>query len=321
MWPFEAMYALRALDTVGSFDDYVESVIDLYFDRMQKESGEIVPLGIYWASATAVSICTFAYHAELKGRKYYEKYRDRVMAGFDYIRRNRLAEETDPMLIKGLFVPKRSCDAVNVLQSWTLTDAQNIIGLRQLALIARRFDDPRADEIMREYEDYLSVLRGCYEQIKAVSQNGKIKITNYLPGRGDETKHPFRAYSGTICSVLELPLDDVCAVIEALKENDSVHEGLYNRMPDHYRRKDEDGRVREWYTTLDEFYWFDAFARLGQWDKCAEVVNGTCKYAMTSEYYMTERFHERDPWFVPWSPNASASGRLLIMLDRLQKRS
>lgn len=321
MWPFEAMYALRALDTVGDFDDFVESVIDLYFDTMQVETGEIVPLGIYWALATAVSICTFADHAMLKGKDYYEKYRDRVMAGFDFIRRNRVSDDSDPRLIKGLFVPKRSCDAENVLQSWTLTDAQNIMGVQRLALAAKMFGDPRADEIEAEYRDYLSVLRSCYERVKSASPEGRIKLTNYMPGMGDETKHPFRAYTGTISSILSLPAEDVFAIIESLKADGSVHEGLYSRMPDHYRRRDEDGVVREWYTTLDEFYWFDAFAQLGMWEKCAEVVESTCKYAMTDEFYMTERFHENDPWFVPWSPNASASGRLLIMLDRLQKRA
>ena len=321
MWPFEAMYALRALDVVGDFDDFVESVIDLYFDTMQTETGEIVPLGIYWALATAVSIRTFADHAVLKGKDYYKKYRDRAMAGFDFIKRSRVSDDADPNLITGLFAPRRSCDAENVLQSWTLTDAQNIMAIRQLARAAKQFDDPRADEIAAEYRDYLSSLRSCYERLKAVAHGGKIRITNYLPGMGDETKHPFRAYAGTVASILELPAEDVFSIIESLKVDGSVHEGLYNRMPDHYRRKDGDGAVREWYTSLDEFYWFDAFAQLGMWEKCSEVVESTCKYAMTNEFYMTERFHERDPWFVPWSPNASASGRLLIMLDRLQKRS
>jgi hypothetical protein len=81
---------------------------------------------------------------------------------------------------------------------------------------------------------------------------------------------------------------------------------------------DEDGVVRMWYTTLDEIYWFDTFLRLGHKDKCREIIDSTIKYAMTDEFYMTERFHENDPWFTPWSPNASGNGRLIIMLDRLE---
>ena len=37
-------------------------------------------------------------------------------------------------------------------------------------------------------------------------------------------------------------------------------------------------------------------------------------YAMTDEYYMIERHDDSDPYFLPWSPNASANGRTLMML-------
>ena len=320
-WPFEAMYVLRALDEIGGFDDFTEPIIDLYFTAMQEDSGEVVPLGIYWALATAVCINSFSHHAKLKGKSYYEKYREKVMAGFNFIKQNRVADDSDPSLIKGLFYPKRSCDAVNVLQSWTLTDAHNVMGLGALLDIAKQFDDPKTAEIEAEYNDYLKAVRGCFNKIKEASEEDRIIITNYLPSMGDETKHPFRAYAGTVCSVLNLSEEEVGKIIEGLKTDNSVHEGLYNRMPDHYRRKDPDGKVREWYTTLDEFYWFDALARLGMWDKCREIVTATCSYAMTNEFYMTERFNECDPWFAPWTPNASASGRLILMLLKLQKES
>lgn len=320
-WPFEAMYVLRALDEIGGFDDFTEPIIDLYFTAMQEDSGEVVPLGIYWALATAVCINSFSCHAKLKGKDYYEKYRDRVMAGFDFIKRNRVLDDSDPSLIKGLFYPKRSCDAVNVLQSWTLTDAHNVMGIGALLDLAKQFDDPKTAEIEAEYKDYLKAVRECFNRIEEESKDNKIVITNYLPSMGDETKHPFRAYAGTVCSVLNLSKERVLKIIEGLKSDNSAYEGLYNRMPDHYRRKDPDGKVREWYTTLDEFYWFDAFAKLGMWDKCREIVESTCRYAMTDEFYMTERFNEGDPWFVPWTPNASASGRLIIMLSKLHKES
>ena len=42
----------------------------------------------------------------------------------------------------------------------------------------------------------------------------------------------------------------------------------------------------------------------------------TVRYSMTEEYYMVERYDSADPYFVPWSPNVSASGRLInMMLD------
>ena len=45
----------------------------------------------------------------------------------------------------------------------------------------------------------------------------------------------------------------------------------------------------------------------------------TLNYAMTDEYYMLERYNEQDPWFSPWSPNASANGRTILMLTAFYK--
>lgn len=319
MWPFEARYVLEALDRIGSFDDFIEPVIDLYFNAMQIETGEVVPLGIYWALATGVCIGSFADHSLKKGKEFYNKYREQVMKGFEFIKSTRVKGSTDPFIINGLFPPKQSCDSENVLQAWTMTDAHNVDCLGKLLKAAKHFGDHKASEIEKEYLDYRSCLQACYDKAKELSENDVITITNYVPGTGgDEKKHPFRPYYGTISSVLEVPEVDAFKMIRSLEQNNSRHEGLYARMPDHYRMHDEDGVVRMWYTTLDEIYWFDTFLRLGHKDKCREIIDSTIKYAMTDEFYMTERFHENDPWFTPWSPNASGNGRLIIMLDRLE---
>ena len=45
-------------------------------------------------------------------------------------------------------------------------------------------------------------------------------------------------------------------------------------------------------------------------------------FAMTDECYMLERYKASDPWFTPWMPNASASGRtILMMLDMAEKEN
>ena len=322
IWPFEAMYALEALDRLGNFDDYIEPVIDLYFHVIQADTGEVVPLGLYWAMATAVSIYSFADHAIRKDKAFYQRHRDPVMAGFDFIKNTRVRENDDPAVVPGLFPPKRSCDAVNVLQAWTLTDTHNLIGLKKLAEAAMLYGDPRAAEISAEYEDYRKAVQHCLDRAKAIAgDSDKLVITNYVPGTGgDEMLHPFRPHMGIVASVLELSREDLLRIENVLIEDNARHEGLYNRMPNHYRMHDADGVVRMWYTTLEEFYWFDSFFRLGMKERCAQIIDSICKYSMTKEYQMVERYHERDPWFVPWSPNASANGRLLILLQRMAKQ-
>lgn len=322
IWPFEAMYALEALDRLGDFDDYIEPVIDLYFNVMQDAAGEVVPLGLYWAMATAVSIYSFADHAIRKDKAFYVKYRDRVMAGFDFIKNTRVKEPAEPGVTAGLFPPKRSCDAVNVLQAWTLTDTHNVIGLQRLAAAAEKYGDPRAAEIAAEYADYRHAIRICFDRAKALAgEQGPIAITNYVPGTGgDETTHPFAPHDAIVAAVLELDATDTVRILQNLEAKGSVHEGLYKKMPDHYRMKDTDGVVRMWYTTLDEYFWFDVFLRLGMEERCIQIIESVYRYSMTAQYQMVERYHPLDPWFVPWSPNASANGRLLLMSCRLAEK-
>ena len=77
---------------------------------------------------------------------------------------------------------------------------------------------------------------------------------------------------------------------------------------------DENGKCVVWYVSVHENAWFNYFMRNGDRVNAKEIIDGNIKYAMTSEYYMIERYHENDPYFCPWSPNVSANGRTINML-------
>lgn len=320
VWPFEAMYALEALDRIGDFDDYVEPVIDGYFEVMQIETGEIVPLGIYWAMSTAVSLYSFADHALRRGKRFYLKHRNGAIKAFNFIKNTRVCEASDPTVLKGLFPPLQSSDAEVKLQNWTFTDGNNLLGLEKFSQAARHFGDEKYDEISAEAEDYKRVLRYCFDKAAASAKNpDSFLLPVYVPDMPEGSPYPFRVHESVVASVLKLSEEEVKPLIKGLEDDNSRHEGLFNRMCDHYRMKDSDGKVRIWYTTLEEAYWFDVFLRLGKRDICEGIIKSIIDYAMSEEYYMTERYHPLDPYFTPWSPNASASGRLIIMLLRLEE--
>ena len=44
------------------------------------------------------------------------------------------------------------------------------------------------------------------------------------------------------------------------------------------------------------------------------ILAATLKFAMTRELYVGERYRDDEPWFLPWSPNRSGSGRIVQML-------
>ena len=48
--------------------------------------------------------------------------------------------------------------------------------------------------------------------------------------------------------------------------------------------------------------------------KAKPFLDAQLHFNMTNEYYMSERYDDCDPWYIPWCPNASANGRTILML-------
>ena len=95
--------------------------------------------------------------------------------------------------------------------------------------------------------------------------------------------------------------------------------GLYCKMPDgrtpsKHNLVDPDGQTRVWYTTVFEYSWFYTFLKQKDYARAEEILHAVQRYSMTEEGYMIERYHPHNPYYLPWSPNNSANGRLIQML-------
>jgi hypothetical protein len=53
---------------------------------------------------------------------------------------------------------------------------------------------------------------------------------------------------------------------------------------------------------------------IGREDLAERVLQAVLKYSVTEEFYVGERYRDDNPWYFPWSPNASGSGRIILML-------
>ena len=107
----------------------------------------------------------------------------------------------------------------------------------------------------------------------------------------------------------------LCAILFAMEEmlREGITQeglGLYGHMP--YRN----GNNNIWYLSFPDIYWFEIWMQYGNREKAKEILDAQLRYAMTEEYYFAERLDTKDPYFVPWSPNASATGRTLTMLKK-----
>lgn len=323
VWAFESMSVLESLSRLGDFADYIEPIIKLYFEEFLTESGEMRVFGVPWAMSTANILHSFSdYAVRVGGAEFFDKYFEKAMRSFRWIKDSRASVDGSNNLVCGLFPPMQSCDADLVFQSWLFTDTFNIRGIFALGRACEHFGKAdAAKEVMAEYADYMRAIRGIWDGIKR-EENGRIKIP-YTPNLPDEViadKFVFNPFIAFFVDVLDFDIEDAEKVIREYTLRGMIRGGLYDRMPDKAGigstkyNLDENGKCVVWYVAFQEYYWFLYFLRHGARDKCEEIFRDIYRYAMTDEYYMLERYNERDPYFVPWSPNASANGRVINML-------
>lgn len=338
VWLYEAMSVLEALSKIGNFDDYVEPVIDGYFNKYFVESGEIFPLGIYWANSTAMVLYNYSIHAMTHGKDYFLKYRDKAMKCFEWIRDMRHKKVYDGMAVTrdedrlrnpyvhvdGFFPPVRSCDHPTAFQNWLFTDGYNIIGLRTFAEACKFFDDERKDEVAAEYESYRGVMQSVFDRVVKEAKDGdEIKMpVNPSKNEEVEARYSFHPSIDVLIDVLNPEVEIVEKICNYYLKRGRSRGGLYARMP--VRDQSLGGEVKTnltleenefiWYVCAGELKWFKYWLRNGRLDKCQEILKDNLFFAMSDEYYMHERYHQKNVWYAPWSPNASCSGRMISML-------
>ena len=343
VWTYEAMPVLTALERIGDFDDYIEPVIDVYFTEFYTESGEVVPLGIHWAMATGTVLNSFGKYAVKRGKDFFDRYRDRAVKSYEWMKETRNKKVYDGavtqsnenslkenyLCIDGLFPPMSCCDNPLIFQAWLSTDCNNLMGLDAFATALEHFGDCRASEVREEYLAYKEVIRDAWENLKAeAGDTDELKVPYTPLGDHEEVtkRYSFQPSMGFLVDALDLSKEDRDKIVNYYTRRGIFKGGLYNKMPE----KDPSipgvliseiaavGYGFIWYVCAQEYGWFNCMLRRGEIDKCREIVSDAHKYAMSDEYYMIERYHQNDPWYAPWSPNASCNGRMINMLLDLE---
>jgi len=307
IWPWESIPVLEALDRIGDFDDYIEPVFKLYFEKLQAEDGEIRPAGENWACITSSVMYSFAKYASNGHIEIYNKYRDNIFRAYEWMKNKRSESLTIDNCIKGLFPPMRGNDNSAVYQVWGTTDLVNLDGLKMLAETAEKYGDKRASVIRAEYDDYFCAMRKAFDRF---AEAGKDSDEIYIPVRPDinhNDEHPkkvFVLYHGRFVKSGLLTDDEIIKVFNNIRSIGIFGNDLYGNVD----------KSHVWYTMNPDYCWFNVWMRMGKTDMAEDIIKAQLKYSMTSEYYMVERYRDDDPYYAPWSPNASGNGRMILML-------
>ncbi len=307
IWPGDADCFLEALDALGYGDD-VARVIDFYYGRCQRPDGEAGPFGCNWAGDTASVLKTFARHCTATDDAgCWRRWRDAAFLAFGWIQAKRAAGG-------GLFPAMKSTDLPIVFRHWGTNDLKALEAFRAFAKATAAFGDPRAAEVAAAEADCRAEIGKVLDVWRAKAA-GTDELRIPLSPDGNDgpllAQYMFYSHPGRFADSGLLTEAEMLRLRTWLLRHGRADErGLYQNQPS----VEENGGIHVWYVTWSELQWFRAWRRVGRHDLAAQARDACLRYALTDELYVGERYNDVDPWYFPWSPNASGSGRIAMML-------
>lgn len=330
-WVWEAAHFTTVLDDVG-LGEFVTDAIRMWYKVWQKRDGEdkgnMMSKYVRWDNSNGSAIWATAHHIlAMNDKKLFDEFKDGMDLALEYIQYRRNPEKAAEGEVKGLFTSGQASDWGEIGQHWTYTDAVNVYGIGVMAECYEKFGADNAKYVREVYEEYRGVVAGVLEKF---SKEHTGELSYNMPHiLGTEFEKSYNhCFSTDGCPYLiKLGFMDPNSEIFEQMERfyteigmlDLEH-GLSSRMTnDDCGAPGLYGHV--YYTCVSEILWIEAWMRRGEYDKAAKMAEGILRYHVTPEYITSERYSSVDPWFTPWQPNASGSGRLCqFLLDYYGER-
>ena len=307
VWPGDADCFLEALDAIG-YGEYVVKCIDFYFGQCQRANGEAGPFKNNWAGDTASVLKSFARHCTVTDdTACWRRWREAAFKGFGWIQSKRNEGG-------GLFPSMKATDHPAVFRAWGSNDLKGLEAYIAFAAAAAKFGDSREAEIKDAEADYRAALMKAMDVMRARAA-GKDEFEVPITADGSDDPfletfmfylHPARFAENGLLTADEMMRLRTWLIRRGYANPNGLYANQIARSPD--------CRDHIWYTTWSELQWFRAWHRVGRDDLAVQTRDACLKYALTDELYVGERYHDANPWYYPWSPNASGSGRLVMML-------
>lgn len=307
VWPGESIHVVTALNLLG-LSNYADMICDFYMTHCVQESGEAGPFRNNWAGDTAYVLRIFAQHCvATRNTAMWRKHSEKAAKSFAWIRAKRTAD--------GLFPAMKSTDSASGLQHWGHTDLVNMEAFGWYAKACEMFAEPDAQEVRAEWKDYRAAIVKVLDGWRERSKGGDdlfLPIT--ATGEGEDelvNQGFFYLHPAGFAESGLLTTDELLRLRKNILRRGFANEnGLYMRHPSPVPEFNR----HIWYTTWSEKQWMAAWMRAGKFDLARQALEATLKYSVSDEFIVGERYHDTNPWYFPWSPNASGSGRIVQML-------
>lgn len=327
VWPTEAMEFLRALDRLGLTEWSEKGYRFLARNQVTEgpDRGRILSVGApSWLNPTGATLYGLGYHVQqAHNPTLFATWREPMVRGLEWIAAQRARTRTTPgTLGYGLLPAGKAHDWGIEGQSWCFSDGFTYMGVRETAAAFAKYSDPQAASVQAAADDYEACLKATLATVAAAAKNRDELFVPNLLGVA-ETYPPVGPYfaDGPATLIRAGIVDPHSQVFEGIQRYFERHgwmrNGLTGLMTDCLITQGflaDPWAGHTWYTSLPDIAWFQAWLASGKRDRARQTLDAQIRYGMTPEWYMQERFADNDPTFCPWQPNASANGRLLMML-------
>ncbi len=325
VWPTEAIEYLMAFDRIGLRDAAEKGYRYLFHTQVGdgEDRGRVVGL-MKWSNDTGAALHGLAYHlAQCNDAGLFAEWRERAWLALDWIERQRARTRQDAGPGRGLFPAGVGHDWGTRAQYWCFTDGFLCMGARAMADAFARFGDPQAEVVRAQAEDYAACLRRALE-IEVEGQRGRpeVFVPNALGARDSYPPPAVYQADGPTALMRAGIIEPDSALFERVERYFAsrgwMQRGLTHLMTEslftHSPFVSDPWAGHTWYISFTDLVWFRAWLARGERDKAAQTLWAQMRYGMSDAFYMQERYADNDPAFCPWQPNASANGRLIMML-------
>lgn len=324
IWPTEAKSLLEALSKTGGYENYLQRAFATYFEVLQLKDGEnagqIVNFGIPWASVTGAVLESFSVVAKTNAN-IYEKYIGNATAAFRWIERKRHESYNVPNAVGGLFPPAKSCDyGKDNGQIWGNTDCWFLESYEAFVDLLKQKKSIYYQEAYSAYLDYYRCVQNVFDFVaNAQSGTEKFKLpydASNIEEKESELEKDYLCLGKQhmVANILQngfagYETETAKRIYATYYSESSQRNGLH-----HTCYASGTGIGKTWYTSFAEYTLYRYFGKCGNAKKQKEILDGQLKYGVSNEYYLCERYDDHDAFIAPWCPNASANGRLILML-------
>lgn len=332
LWVWETAHYSTVLDDIG-LAEYSRTVYELWFKAWQIKDGENKGLidnpYVKWDNTNGAALWAICSNLiALKDKELFEEYRPMMNMALEYIQNKRKSSDGVEGAIKGLFPPGIASDWGEIGQHWTYTDAVNVYGIKVMEDCYTLFEAEEAGYIREVRQEYADVLHRVLDNFATAHKGERAYNMPHILGVDFEDSYNHCFYTDGCPYLVKLGIMDPNSEIFCQMETfyrdmgflDDEH-GLSGRMTNDSCGADGlYGHV--YYTGVPEILWIEAWRARGEKEKAGKYFDGMMNYNVTAEYITSERYCSTDPWFTPWQPNGSGSGRLCrLLLDMFGEKS